>query len=68
MEIDEHLKYTLYVLHLLQKVVANVAPVCNSTPARALASRWFREGLQTTSCKLRLNLVPQHNHHRGELH
>jgi hypothetical protein len=58
MEIDEHLKYTLYVPHLLQEVLANVATASNSILARALASRWFREGLQTTSCKLRLNLVP----------
>src|SRR5689334_23418430 len=43
MEIDEHLKYTLYVIVLLPHGATHSliqTPACNSTPARELASPW----------------------------
>ena len=52
MEIDEHLKYTLYVVtFLLYAFSTNVSVASSSIPARALANQWFRAGLRTTSCR-----------------
>lgn len=56
MEIDEHLKYTLYVLlHIanLQNCVLTHSPACNSTLAHAPVSPWSRAARQTTSCERR---------------
>jgi hypothetical protein len=52
MEIDEHLKYTLYVAAaLLRAFSTDMIVASSSIPARALANQWFRAGLRTTSCK-----------------
>lgn len=52
MEIDEHLKYTLYVATLPPYVRSTDSMTAySSTPARALANRWSRVGLRTTSCR-----------------
>jgi hypothetical protein len=43
MEIDEHLKYTLYVFpapHDTDRLLADQAPACNSTRARELVNPW----------------------------
>ena len=41
MEIDEHLKYTLYVAHLRPMFcLLTESPACNSTRAREPASPW----------------------------
>ena len=54
MEIDEHLKYTLYVtaIHLLQTMQLSLIPIpaCNSTLAPEPANPWSRAGRPTTSC------------------
>jgi hypothetical protein len=52
MEIDEHLKYTLYVsASLLYAFSTNVIVASSSILARALVNQWFRAGLRTTSCR-----------------
>lgn len=60
MEIDEHLKYTLYVMPISQHtkpkrtIPANTqSPACNSTPAPEPASLWSPAGHPTTSCNRR---------------
>ncbi len=52
MEIDEHLKYTLYELHILTLAVhaTNLVAACSLTHVRELESRWFRAGHPITSC------------------
>lgn len=53
MEIDEHLKYTLYVFLLYpcrSLLIYHVA--CSSTRARELVSLWCLAGLRTTSFKV----------------
>lgn len=49
MEIDEHLKYTLYV-SLVRECILTAAAY-SSTPARGRASRWSLGGRQTISCR-----------------
>ena len=44
MEIDEHLKYTLYVLTPPLSIPCLHVVVCNSTPAQEQASPWCRGG------------------------
>lgn len=52
MEIDEHLKYTLYVVaFLLCALMTDRIAAYSSILARALANRWFRAGPPTTSCR-----------------
>jgi len=52
MEIDEHLKYTLYVrCPLSNSVVANPLLACNSTLAQELENPWCLGGPQITSCE-----------------
>lgn len=50
MEIDEHLKYTLYVCLLFLYTPLLMSRVAyNSTRARGLGNQWFRAGHRTTS-------------------
>lgn len=57
MEIDEHLKYTLYVFTFiswpLMELPLTPNPACNSTPAPEPASPWSPAEHPTTSCNLR---------------
>lgn len=56
MEIDEHLKYTLYVSPTQQDVeillLTRRLPACNSTRAHAPVNPWFRAVRRTTSCEM----------------
>lgn len=56
MEIDEHLKYTLYVLTVepLCSRPHLTFPACNSTHALELVNRWSRGGHPITSSDLAL--------------
>jgi hypothetical protein len=53
MEIDEHLKYTLYVIppsfHFMDKSLTHFS-VCNSIHARVPVSQWCQGGRLTTFC------------------
>lgn len=53
MEIDEHLKYTLYVLTVTLRCnsIVLIVTVCNSTHALVPESRWFRDEPLTISSK-----------------
>jgi len=52
MEIDEHLKYTLYVAASMLCAFSTDRIIASSSiPARVLANQWFRAGLRTTSCR-----------------
>lgn len=61
MEIDEHLKYTLYVVPYLLPQNLHVMlirmPAYNSTPAHEPANRWYRAEHPTTSCKSRTHAL-----------
>jgi serine/threonine-protein phosphatase 2A catalytic subunit len=52
MEIDEHLKYTLYVFHsFLPANLTNVVTACNSTLVHELASQWYHDEHPTISSR-----------------
>jgi serine/threonine-protein phosphatase 2A catalytic subunit len=57
MEIDEHLKYTLYVPSLITKLLLRTLTdhfsACNSTHVPGLGSPWSAAGHQTTSSRCR---------------
>jgi hypothetical protein len=66
MEIDEHLKYTLYVaVFLLFVCSTDMIAAYSLIPARALANRWSRAGLQTTSCRQGLQPLKEDMIERG---
>ena len=68
MEIDEHLKYTLYVLPSCALNIANMPqPTIRPVPARWGADG-FAEDSRLFLVELNRHLVPYHKHHRRELH
>jgi hypothetical protein len=52
MEIDEHLKYTLYVIPAANHWTLTDRPAYNSTPVPARANPWSRDAHPIISCDL----------------